>query len=191
MKVLAINGSSRKNGNTQIMIDTVLDVLQAEGIETESVSLAGHVIRGCTACRSCQKNKDKQCAIKDDIVNELVEKMTEADGIIIGSPVYFSDVTSETKAVIDRVGYVARANDNLLWRKVGASVAAVRRAGAMPTLNTINSLFLISGMYVVGSTYWNMGIGKAIGDVNEDTEGIETMKNLADNMAWILKKANG
>ena len=191
MKVLAINGSSRKNGNTQIMIDTVFDVLKSDGIETESVSLAGHLIRGCTACRNCQKNKDKQCVIKDDIINELVAKMIEADGIIIGSPVYFSNVTSETKAVIDRVGYVMRANGNLLTRKVGASIAVARRTGSMPTLYTIDNFFLISGMYLVGSTYWNMAEGREIGDVNNDEEGLTTMKNLAGNMAWLLKKING
>ena len=191
MKVLAINGSSRKESNTQILIDVVLDELKTEGIETESVALAGQVIRGCTACRMCQQNKDNQCVIKKDIVNELVAKMVEADGIIIGSPVYFSDVTSETKAIIDRCGYVVRANGNLLKRKIGASVAVARRTGAMPTLHTIDNFFLISGMYLVGSTYWNMAEGKAYGDVNEDTEGIDTMKNLAQNMAWILKRVKG
>lgn len=191
MKVLAINGSSRKQSNTQILIDIVLDKMQSEGIQTETVPLAGQIIRGCTACRMCQKNKDKQCVIKNDVVNELVAKMIEADGIIIGSPVYFADVTSETKAVIDRIGYVARANDNLLKRKVGAAIAVARRTGAMPTLHTINSFFYISGMYSVGSSYWNMASGKAVGDVNEDTEGIETMKTLGENMAWILKKISG
>lgn len=191
MKVLAINGSARKDGNTAILINTVFGQLEKEGVETEMVQLAGHKIRGCTACGECYKNKDKRCVIKGDIVNDCIEKMLAADGIILGSPTYFSNVTSELKALIDRAGYVVRANSNLLARKVGAAVVAVRRTGAMPTFDTINHFFLISSMIVPGSSYWNVGIGRAAGDVNQDEEGLETMRDLGQNMAWLLKKISG
>ena len=191
MKVLAINGSARKDGNTAILINTVFGQLEKEGVETEMVQLAGHKIRGCTACGECYKNQDKRCVIKDDIVNDCIEKMLAADGIILGSPTYFSNVTSELKALIDRSGYVVRANSNLLARKVGAAIIAVRRTGAMPTFDTINHFFLISSMIVPGSSYWNVGIGRAAGDVNQDEEGLETMRDLGQNMAWLLKKING
>ena len=190
MKVIAFNGSARKNSNTQILIDTVLGQLKGEGIETESVSLAGQKMRGCLACRGCVKNQDKQCVVKDDIVNECISKMVKADGILLGSPTYFADISSELKALIDRAGYVARANNHLLSRKVGAGVVAVRRAGAMPAFATINNFFFISGMIVPGSTYWNVGIGRDKGDVNNDEEGLQTVKDLGDNMAWLLKKVN-
>ncbi len=190
MKVLAINGSARKDGNTAILIRKVLAELEKEGIETELIQLSGHVIRGCTACDMCTKNLDERCAVKGDIINELIEKMKNADGIILGSPVYFSNMTSELKAVIDRVGRVARANDWLLNRKVGAAVVAVRRAGALTTFNSINHFFLVENMMIVGSSYWNLGIGRNIGEVESDEEGMRTMEDLGKNMAWLLKKVN-
>ena len=138
MKVVAFNGSARKDGNTAILIRRVFSSLEAEGIETELVQLAGKTIKGCIACGRCFKNKDKKCAVTDDIANECIEKMLEADGIILGSPVYFSDLTTEMKALIDRAGYVARANSDMLQRKVGAGVVAARRAGCIHTLDSIN-----------------------------------------------------
>ena len=190
MKVLAINGSARKDGNTSILVNTVFQQLQTQGIETEMIQLAGHKMRGCMSCGGCKKNQDKRCVIKDDIVNDCIEKMIDADGIILASPTYFSDVTSELKAVIDRAGYVARANSHMFARKVGAAVVAVRRTGAMPTFDSINHFFFISSMIVPGSTYWNVGIGMDIGDVQRDEEGLQTMRDLGDNMAWLLKKIN-
>jgi multimeric flavodoxin WrbA len=188
MKVIAFNGSARKDGNTAILIRKVFAELQNEDIETEMIQLAGKTIRGCTACRKCYKNQDKRCAVDNDFANECIEKMLEADGIILASPTYFADVTAETKALIDRAGYVARANSDMLKRKVGAAVVTIRRAGAIHTFDTLNHFFLISQMIVPGSSYWNLGIGKAIGDVEQDEEGIETMQTLGRNMAWLLKK---
>jgi len=188
MKVVGFNGSARKDGNTAILIRKVLAELEAEGIETELVQLAGKKIRGCTACGKCYKNKDGKCAVTNDFANECIEKMADADGIILGSPTYFSDLTSEMKALIDRAGYVARANGHMFRRKVGAAVATERRAGSIHTFDSINHFFLIGQMIVPGSSYWNVGIGRAKGDVEQDEEGLETMATLGQNMAWLLKK---
>ena len=188
MKVIAFNGSPRKEGNTYQSLQVVIGELQKDGIETEVIQLGGKRIHGCTACYKCLKNKDKECSIKDDEVNDYIRKMIEADGIIIGSPVYFSNVTSEVKAFIDRTGLVARANDNLLKRKVGAGVVAVRRAGATFAFSAINFFFFIQEMIVPGSIYWNLAIGREPGEVQEDQEGMMTFKTLGQNMAWLLKK---
>jgi len=190
MKVVAFNGSARKDGNTAILIRKVFAELEAEGIETELIQLAGKTIKGCIACGKCYKNKDKRCSVDDDVANECIEKMVEADGIILGSPTYFADVTTEMKALIDRAGYVARANSDMLRRKPGAAVVAVRRAGSIHVFDTINHFFLISQMIVPGSFYWNVGIGQAAGEVEQDEEGLETMQLLGRNMAWLLKKIN-
>ena len=190
MKVLAINGSARKDGNTAILIKKVLTQLEKEGIETELIQLSGNVIRGCTACDMCTRNMDGRCVVEGDIIKKIIEQMAEADGIILGSPVYFSNMTPELKAVIDRAGRVARANNGILNRKIGAAVVAVRRAGALTTLNAINQFFLVENMMVVGSSYWNLGIGRNIGEVEDDDEGMRTMEDLGKNMAWLLKKVN-
>ena len=188
MRVVAFNGSARKDGNTAILIRRVLQVLEKKGIETELIQLAGEQIRGCNACRKCYKTKNKRCIIEDDNVNAYIQKMLEADGIILGSPVYFSMMTPELKALIDRAGYVAGANRNMFKRKVGAAVVAVRRAGAIPTFDAINNFFLISQMIVPGSSYWNIGIGRKKSDVEGDKEGLKTMEDLGRNMAWLIKK---
>lgn len=188
MKVVAFNGSARKDGNTAILIRKVFAELEAEGIETELFQLAGKKIRGCTACGKCYKNKDKRCVVDNDVMNECIDKMVEADGIILGSPTYFADVSTEMKALIDRAGFVARANSDMLGRKLGAAVVAVRRAGAIHVFDTINHFFLISQMIVPGSFYWNVGIGRKPGEVEQDSEGLETMQILGKNMAWLLKK---
>jgi multimeric flavodoxin WrbA len=188
MKVIAFNGSARKDGNTAILINHVFEELKREGISTELVQLAGSKIHGCTGCRGCWKNLDKHCVIKDDIVNECIDKMADADGIIFGTPVYFSDITTEMKALIDRSGYVGRANGDLYKYKIGAGVVAVRRAGAIHAFDTLNHFFLINQMIVPGSSYWNIGVGREIGDVEKDEEGINTMKVLGKNIAWLLKK---
>jgi multimeric flavodoxin WrbA len=190
MKVVAINGSARKDGNTAILINKALAALEAEGIETELIQLSGQSIRGCTACGKCIENKDKKCVVDNDVLNECLGKMLEADGIILGSPTYFADLTTELKAVIDRAGFVARANGNLLKHKVGAAIVAVRRAGAIHAFDSINHFFLISEMIVPGSSYWNIGFGRKKGDAENDEEGLETMRQLGQNMAWLLKKIN-
>ena len=188
MKVVAFNGSPRKDGNTAILIDYVFGQLKNEGIETETVHVGGRPIHGCTACYECYRKKDRRCVIEKDEVNQYIEKMVEADGIILGSPTYFTDVTAEMKALIDRAGFVTRANGSLLRRKVGAAVVAVRRGGQIHAFDTLNHFFLISQMIVPGSIYWNFGVGRNIGDVHQDEEGVKTMKTLGQNMAWLLKK---
>ena len=190
MKVVAFNGSARKDGNTAILIRRVLQVLEEEGIKTELIQLAGKKIRGCNACKTCYTTKNKRCIIKDDNVNAYIRKMLKADGIILGSPVYFSMVTPELKALMDRAFYVARANSDMFKRKVGAAVVAVRRAGGIPTFDAINHFFLISQMIVPGSSYWNVGIGNKKGEVETDEEGMKTMEDLGRNMAWLIKKIN-
>jgi multimeric flavodoxin WrbA len=188
VKVVAFNGSARKDGNTAILIRRVLQVLEAKGIETELIQLAGERIRGCNACRTCYSTKNKRCIIEDDNVNAYIQKMIEADGIIIGSPVYFSMMSPELKALMDRAFYVARANSDMFKRKVGAAVVAVRRAGGIPTFDAINHFFLISQMIVPGSSYWNVGFGRKKGDVQSDEEGMKIMDDLGKNMAWLIKK---
>jgi multimeric flavodoxin WrbA len=188
MMVAAFNGSPREDGNTSILLRYVLAELEAEGIETELMQVGGRQIAGCTACKECFRNKDQQCSVTTDILNECLAKMIAADGILLGSPTYFTDVTPEMKALIDRGGYVARANGGLFRHKVGAAVVAVRRQGALHAFDSINHLFQISEMIIPGSTYWNMGIGLEKGDVEKDEEGIRTMKNLGQNMAWLLKR---
>ena len=188
MRVIAINGSARKEGNTSILLNLVLDELKREGIETELISLAGNPIQGCIACYQCTKNKNRRCAVDKDILNDCLAKMIEADGILLGSPTYFSDVSAGMRALIERSGTVARVNDYLFKRKVGAGVLAVRRAGAIPGFSSINLFLLSSQMIIPGSSYWNIGIGRDPGEVQKDAEGIRTMKTLGQNMAWLLKK---
>jgi len=190
MKVVAFNGSARKDGNTAILVSRALQELEKEGIETEMIQLAGQRIRGCTACGKCFENKDQKCIITEDAVNEYLAKMVEADGIILASPTYFADVSAELKALIDRAGFVARANDNMLRRKVGAAIVAVRRAGAIHAFDTINHFFLIGEMIIPGSTYWNVGFGLKKGDAENDEEGLQTAADLGRNMVWLLNKIN-
>jgi multimeric flavodoxin WrbA len=190
MKVLAINGSARRDGNTAILLEYVLRELAAEGCETEMVQLAGKKIHGCIACRTCWARKDGLCGQKDDDGNALIQAMAAADGVLLGSPTYVTDVTPEIKGLVDRACLVSRANGGLLRRKVGAGVIAVRRAGAMHAFDTLNHFFLINEMIVPGSSYWNIGIGRDKGEVEKDTEGIETMKVLGRNMAWLLRKTH-
>lgn len=190
MKVVAFNGSPRKEGNTFFLLQTVLEEIKEAGIETEIYSMAGKPIQGCIACYKCFSNKNGCCAVEKDIVNECITKMREADGILLGSPTYFSDVTAGMKALIERAGLVCRANDYLLKRKVAAGVVAVRRAGAIPAFNTLNLFLMYNQMIVPGSSYWNMAIGREAGEVKKDDEGIRTMKTLGQNMAWLLKKLN-
>jgi multimeric flavodoxin WrbA len=189
MKVVAINGSGRKDGNTCLLLKIVLEELKAEGIETELVQLAeGNPIQGCIACYKCMEQKNMKCAIETDPFNEYFAKISKADGLLLGSPVYFSDITAGMKALVERCGFVGRANGKVLKRKVGAGVIAVRRAGSNHAFASLNFLFLISEMIVPGSSYWNMGLGRNPGDVMNDAEGIETMKTLGKNMAWLLKR---
>ncbi len=191
MKVVAFNGSARKGGNTARLIGVVLEELESRGIATELVELSGKNIAGCIACYKCFKDKNGRCAVDDGIVNECIDKMLGADGIILGSPTYFANISANMKALIERCGMVSRANGDMFRRKVGAGVVAVRRAGAYHVFNSLNSFFLIGQMIVVGSSYWNIGIGRDPGEVMKDEEGIKTMKDLGQNMAWTLEKLHG
>ncbi len=188
MKVTAFNGSPRKDGNTVCLINHIFAALNAEGIDTELVQVGGNLIHGCTACYQCFEKKDFHCIIKNDIVNDCIDKMRQSDGIILASPTYFADVTPELKALIDRSGMVSMANGKFLKRKVGAAAIAVRRGGAIHAFDTINHLFLICQMIIPGSCYWNMGVGRNKGEVEQDEEGVTTMTLLGENMAWLLKK---
>jgi multimeric flavodoxin WrbA len=188
MKVVAINGSPRRNGNTSLLIEETFKIFQAEGIETEVIQIGNKPVHGCTACGKCREIQDRKCHIKNDLLNLCIEKMIEADGIILGTPVYFADVSTEIKALMDVAGYVTRGNGHLLKRKVGAGVISVRRGGALPTFDTINRFFLINQMIVPGSSYWNFAFGKNKGDVLQDEEGINTIRTLAKNMSWLMKK---
>ncbi len=190
MKVLAINGSPRKNGNTELMIRKVFEPLEQAGIETELVQIGGQMIRGCLACGKCNEIQNQSCIITTDPVNEIIKKMIDADGIILGSPTYFTDVTAEMKALIDRAGYVCRMNGESLKRKVGAAVVAVRRGGAIHVFDTMNHFFQFSGMFIVGSTYWNLAVGMNPGEVLEDAEGMRNMQDLGQSMAFLLEKLN-
>jgi multimeric flavodoxin WrbA len=188
MKVVAFNGSARAGGNTAMLIQHVFAELEAEGISTELYEMAGKAPHGCTACMRCFANRDRRCVVTGDVINECIAKMLAADGIILGSPTYFADMTSEMKALIDRAGMVARANDDMFRRKVGAAVVAVRRGGAVHAFDSMNHFFFIGQMIVPGSSYWNFGVGRQVGEVEKDEEGIRTMKVLGQNMAWLMKQ---
>lgn len=190
MKVIGINGSPHLNGNTAVIIREVFRQLEKSGIETEMVQLGGAAIRGCTGCGVCFNAKNGLCTMQDDRINGIIRKAAQADGIILGSPVYFADVTPEMKAFIERMGMVVAANGNFMKHKAGASVAAVRRAGAIQAIDTMNHLLHYMQMNLVGASYWNMVYGKEIGAVEKDEEGMENMRVLGENMAWLLNKIN-
>lgn len=189
MKAIAINGSPRPTGNTFYLISTVLGELELRGISTQVIQAGGRDIHGCTACGACRKSAVPRCAFDDDIINEAITAISEADILILGSPVYFGGITAQMKAFIDRVGYASRPH-NLLKGKLCASVTAVRRNGALTAFNAMNNLFTICEGIVVGSSYWNQGIGREIGDVAADEEGIQTMKTLGCNIADLALALN-
>ena len=191
MKAIAFNGSPRKGGNTEIMLQRVLEPIAAAGIETELVQVGGTDIRGCRACYACAKTKNRRCSNDSDPLNGWLEKMLAADAIILGSPTYFADMTSELKALIDRAGFVAKANGNLFARKIGAGVVVSRRGGATHVLDSINHLFLMSSMIVPGSTYWNFGLARDKGEVEADQEAMDNMRDLGSTIAWLIKTTAG
>lgn len=191
MKVVAFNGSPNKNGNTYLLIRHALDAIEKEGIETEIIQIGGKNIHPCNACFKCQEKQNKKCVLSRDDVNEYIEKMIEADAIIIASPTYFAGITPDTKAFMDRAFCVAGRNGAIFRRKLGAAIAVEARAGAVSAIDTINHFFGISGMFTAGSVYWNLGFGMKPGDVENDAFGIETMRQLGQNIAWFIKKARG
>lgn len=186
MKVLAINSSARKDGNTAILINTVFEELSKENIETEIVQLSGKMIEPCKACWACGGRKN--CIHKKDTFQEIFEKMTRADGLILGSPVYTANISANMQALLERASVVADMNwnENLFQHKVGAAVTAARRGGALSALDTMNHFFMLQNMFVVGSSYWPMAYGQRPGDVQSDNEGLETMRNLGRNMTYLL-----
>ena len=186
MKVIGINGSSRRDGNTAIIIRTVFEALEKEGIETRLIQLADYDISPCRGCFACKGRGN--CVFENDGFAGIFSQMTEAEGIILGSPVYSADVSAKMKAFLERGGVIVATNPGLLRHKVGAAVAAVRRGGGMTTVDTMNHYMLNKEMIVVGSTYWNMVYGKNIGDVLNDDEGMTNMRNLGENMAWLIKR---
>lgn len=187
MKVLAINSSARKDGNTAFLINTVFEELNKEGIETEMIQLSGKIMEPCKACWACGGKKN--CVYKKDPFQEIFEKMTQADGIILGSPVYTANMSANMQALLERASVVTDMNrsENLFAHKVGAVVTAARRGGALSTLDSMNHFFMLQNMFVVGSSYWPMAYGQMPGDVQSDEEGLETMRNLGRNMAYLLK----
>ncbi|MBP2133550.1 multimeric flavodoxin WrbA [Methanomicrobium sp. W14] len=188
MKVVAFNGSPKKHGNTYMLLKMIQSELRNQDIDVEIVHIGGKKVIDCIACNKCFDRKDKRCILNSDFVNDAIEKMVEADGIIIGSPTYFADVSSDTKALIDRAGLVGIANDGMFSKKVGAAVVTARRGGYIHAYDTINHFFGMSNMITVGSSDWNVALGEEIGDVEKDEEGLKGIKNLAENMAWLLKK---
>ena len=188
MKVLGISGSPRPGGNTDILVHMALEILAAEGLATEFLSLADRPVKPCMACRGCMQADTIRCVQEDPAFEGILERFEAADGVLIGSPVYFGSATPQTMALLDRVGYVARKHPQLLRRKVGAAIVVARRAGQNFTFAQLNYFFLISEMIVPGSTYWNVAFGREKGEVNSDAEGLATVKTLAQNMAWLMKR---
>ncbi len=187
MKAIAINGSPRSGGNTEILLKKVLEPLESASWHTEYRRIGGKNVRGCIACLKCVEKQNGRCAIEDDFINDYLEQMFAADAIILGSPTYFADVTPEMKALIDRAGFVALANRGAFSGKIGAAVVAARRGGATHAFDTINHMFQISSMIVPGSLYWNMGIGCLKGEVLNDDEGMRNMSHLGQTIAWLGK----
>ncbi len=187
MKVIAFNGSPLKDGNTHVLIQTLFAELKKSDIETEEINIGLKPVKGCLSCYKCMQNMDKKCAQKDDRLNEFIKKMEEADGIILGSPVYFAQLSGQMKSFIDRVGLVCSVNGGLLKHKIGASIVAVRRGGALPAYHSLNDFFSYSQIHIVSSTYWNMGFGLFSGEVESDSEGLQTIRNLGRNMVWLLQ----
>lgn len=187
MKVLAINGSARKDGNTAILINTVFEELRKEGIETEMVQLSGKIIEPCKACWACGGKRN--CVHKNDLFREIFEKMTQADGIILGSPVYTANISANMQAFLERAGVVTdmNATEKLFQHKAGAAVVAARRGGALNVLDAMNHFFMVQNMFLVGSSYWPMAYGQMPGDVLKDEEGLNTVRTLGRNMAFLMK----
>ena len=191
MKIVAFAGSPRKEGNTKNLINQFVEFAKPLGIETEVIDVVKAKPLPCTGCMGCLKKKDKKCVMTGDSMNEWIEKVSQADGVIIASPTYFANVTPEIKCIIDRFGIVARVNKFMWKHKPAAAIVAVRRAGAVPTFDAINRCFQINQMLCVGSTYWNLGQGLRPGDVEADAEATENMKALAEDFAWLIQKIKG
>ena len=187
MKIVAFNGSPNKEGNTWHALKMVTAELEREGIETEIIHVGNKLIRGCAACGQCVKNKNEQCVLPGDEVNEWIQKMKRADGIILGSPVHYAALGGTMKSFLDRAFYVTSVNNGMLRHKVGAAVVAVRRSGGLPTFTQLNNFLCYSEMLLPTSNYWNVIHGTRPGEVTQDEEGVQIMRVLGKNMAWLLK----
>ncbi|GAA0778787.1 flavodoxin family protein [Clostridium subterminale] len=187
MKVVAFNGSPKKDGNTYKSIEIVAKELEKENIEVEIIHVGNKVIRGCLACGGCSRNKNEKCVIDKDEVNEWIVKMKEADGIILGSPVHYSAIAGTMKSFLDRAFLVTSVNDSMLRHKVGASVVAVRRSGGVPVFDQLNNYINYSEMLMPTSNYWNVAYGRTENEVLQDSEGMQIMRVLGKNMAWLMK----
>lgn len=187
MKVAAFNGSPRKEGNTYLALRMVLTELEAAGIETEIVHVGSQPVKQCTGCGGCARNQDEKCVLKGDDANEWIQIMKHADGILLGAPVHFGNISAVMKSFLDRAFFVSGSNGGLFRHKVGAGISAVRRAGALPALQQLNNYLVYAEMVVPGSSYWNVIYGRAPGEVSQDAEGTQIMRVLGKNMAWVLK----
>jgi multimeric flavodoxin WrbA len=187
MKVIAINGSPHNVGNTYHALKMVGTKLEENGIDFEIIHVGNKAVRGCIACGICGKNKDEKCSITTDPLNEWIQKMKNADGIILASPVFFSGVAGTMKSFLDRAFYVSSSNGGLFRHKVGAALVALRRSGGSSTLDTLNHYLAYSEMMIATSSYWNIIHGTIPGEAVQDSEGIQIMEVLAENMAWQLK----
>ncbi len=187
MKVVAFNGSPNREGNTWQALGMVTAELENEGIETEIVHVGNKAIRGCAACYQCVKNKNEQCVLPGDEVNQWIQKMKQADGIILGSPVHYSAIGGTMKSFLDRAFFVTGVNDSMLRHKAGAAVVAVRRSGGLPTFDQLNHFLNYAEMLIPTSNYWNVIHGRAPGEVSQDIEGVQIMRVLGKNMAWLMK----
>ena len=187
MKVVAFNGSPREDGNTAGCLNTVFGELEKQGIECEMIHVGKNKIQGCMACYTCANKQNEKCAFDEDPVNEWIQKMKAADGILLGSPVHFSGVAGTMKSFLDRAFFVISVNNGLLRHKVGASVAAVRRSGGLPTIDTLNHYINYSEMIMPNANYWNVAHGMNPGEMEQDGEGKQIMEVLGRNMAWLLK----
>lgn len=183
MKVLLINGSLHTEGSTKAALGIVAKTLEEQGIETEIFDIGGAPVRDCMACMACRK-LDGKCAFDDDAVNRILDKARDCDGFVFGTPVYYAHPSGRILSVLDRVFY---AGSGSFAHKPGASVAVARRGGTTASLDVLNKYFSLAQMPVVSSTYWNIIHGAKAEDIYEDKEGVQTMKNLANNMAWLLK----
>lgn len=190
MKVVAINGSPRVGGNTETMLNAVLEPLKQEGFETKIIQIGGTNIHDCRGCWACRKLQNKKCVFGDDFLNDVLAEIYEADALILVTPSYFAGMSAEVKALIDRAGVVSNSNGGLLKRKVGAAVIAQRRGGGPAIQAGIHNMFLMCEMIIAGSTYWNFGFGMEPGEVSNDKEAMANMRNLGENIAWTLKKLN-
>ena len=187
MKVIAFNGSPKSKGNTHQALKMVGDELEKERVEFEIINVGNKKVRGCLACNKCAEMKNERCITADDGVNDWIQEMKAADGIILGSPVHYAAIGATLKAFLDRAFYVTSVNGGLLRHKVGASVVAVRRSGGLPAFNELNNYLNYSEMVIPTSNYWNVIHGTTPGEVVQDEEGKQIMSVLGQNMAWVLK----